>query len=90
VGTDRYSYMDEDALIDEISRVLHRIHVAEDRVQRAEEYYWKHKDNWFPVLQGMFLDRLERKKELIAYEWDIVRQLGEAISAGRNYQHFDI
>lgn len=90
MGTDQYSYMDEDALINEISRVLHRIHIAENLVQRAEEYYLKRKDDWFSELRGYFLDTLERKKELIDYEWDIVRRLGEAIAAGRNYRHFDI
>lgn len=90
MGTDQYSYMDEDELIEEISRTLHRIHVAEDQIQRAEEFYSKHKDDWFIGVQGMFLDALERKKELIDYEWHIVQHLGEAISAGRNYRHFDI
>lgn len=90
VGTDQYSYMDEDELIYELSRILHRVTAAEDLIQRAEAFYEEQKTEWSRELPAYFFDTLERKKELIAYEWEIIRRLGEAIAAGRNYRHFDI
>lgn len=75
----------EESLIEELSRLLHKIHASEELVRNAEAYYAEKHVYMSDGVASYFRDMLERKRDMIAYEWDRVDKLGQAIHAGRTH-----
>lgn len=81
--------MDEDELIYEISRLLHRVKESEDVLYKAELYYQEHYYEFSKEFAAYFQDMLERKRDQIEYEYYRIKRMGEAIASGRNYMWED-
>lgn len=76
--------------IDELSLLLRKVTASENLVRRAEAYFYHHSKDWSPGVCAYFEDLLERKRDMIAYEWDRVGRMGDAIASGRDPRRMDI
>lgn len=76
-------------MIYEVSMLLRKVTAAEDLVRRAERYFEERSHDWPDGIAAYFMDLLERKRDLIDYEWYLIGKLGDAIASGRSEQIID-
>lgn len=77
-------------MIDELLLLLNKIGAGEHLLDQAEEYYAEYHQQWSSEVAAYFRDMLERKKELIDYEWHRVYKMGLAIALDRDPDQLDI
>jgi hypothetical protein len=82
--------MDEQKAINEVSVLLDKIMAQESLIVRAEQFYDEHHEQWPDGVASYFLDVLERKRDMVYYEWDRLNRMGQAIATGRDRRRIDI
>lgn len=83
----------EEKLVYELSVLLRKVQASEELIHKAERYFDEHHDEWLRDMPGFvshFQDVIERKRELIDYEWHRIDTLGQAIAANRDPSRLDI
>lgn len=81
--------MTERQMIEEIGMLISKITKNEELVYHAQQFWEARHHDWSPGIEAYFLDLLAKKRDMIEYEWDRVRRMGEAIAAGREYMPID-
>lgn len=68
--------------------LLNRVLAAEEFVQNAEQFYDELHMTWREDIAAYYRDGLERKKDLIQYEWHRINKLGMqiALEQGRSIE----
>jgi hypothetical protein len=67
----------------EINRLLARIKKSEDFITRAEKFYREKNENWHSSIGARIEIFLERKREQVETEKDLVHKIGLNVALGR-------
>lgn len=69
--------------MDELEHLLSKIRNSEDLIDRAEAYFREHRGDWSDGVAAYFEIFLERKREQVHFEYELVEKMGRNIALDR-------